>query len=281
LRCGLAIAIAVLLPVAATSGGAFLDPNAASSAAPVVAGSESPSKVTQPEQTAEAASATTSPVRKRGFPVPAKTLRYAERLVHQYDSNGDGSLQKEEWQKVHGNPQQVDANRDGVITVDEFAQYIARYGQLHRIHLFQPAAEVNLPPSLFRPSSSVPSSEALASGEEKAEPEPVSIDSAPQMPTPAAAEDASDRVVRRAPRANHKFHVSRASLPAGLPEWFTTRDADGDGQITMAEFAPSPSRSDIQEFNRYDRNRDGVITARELIGSAKPAAKSAADRPAR
>jgi hypothetical protein len=166
-----------------------------------------------------------------GEPVPAKILRYAERLVQQYDANGDGVLQKDEWQKVRGSPDRIDANRDGLISVNEFAQYIYRYGQ--------------------------------------------SIANAPAMPTPAAAEDASDRVVHRAPRLPQKFHVSRASLPPGLPEWFTTRDADGDGQITMPEFAPSPSRADVVEFNRFDRNHDGVITAEELVGPGKPAGKGA------
>jgi len=207
--------------------------------------------------------------------IPAKILRYAERLVRQYDTNGDSRLQKDEWEKVRGNPRSIDADRDGVINVDEFAQHIRRYGQLHRIHLFQLNAEAAAPASLFRPAGNGPSREP--SGEEKAEPSPIDIAGVPEMPGPAAAEGASDRVVRRGSQAARKYHVSRANLPPGLPEWFTARDADGDGQITMAEFAPNPSRADILEFNRYDTNHDGVITARELLGLAKskPADKSA------
>ena len=205
--------------------------------------------------------------------MPAKILRYSERLVHQYDTDGDGRLQKAEWEKMRGNPGAIDTNRDGVITVDELAQFIRRYGQMHRIHLSQPTAEATPPPSLFRPSGSGPGREG-AEGD-KSEPAPVDIANVPEMSGPAAAEDASDRVVRHAPRLNRKFYVSRANLPPGLPDWFTARDADGDGQITMAEFAPNPSRSDILEFSRYDTNRDGVITLRELIGKAKTAEKSA------
>lgn len=242
---------------------------------------ESPNKVAPAEPAPDAAALPAASAGPASLPIPAKILRYAERLVRQYDTNGDGRLQKDEWEKIHGNPPMVDADHDGVITVDEFAQYISRYGQLHRIHLFQPAADVTPPPSLFRPGGSGSAQES--STEEKAEPAPVDIANAPQMPTPAAAEDAADRVVRRAPRSARKYYISRANLPPGLPEWFTGRDADGDGQITMAEFAPSPSRSEILEFNRYDTNRDGVITARELLGlsKSKPADKDASERSAR
>jgi hypothetical protein len=59
-----------------------------------------------------------------------------------------------------------------------------------------------------------------------------------------------------------------------LPDWFRKGDRDGDGQLTLAEYAGVGSASADKEFARYDRNRDGLITPRELLGPAafsKPA----------
>jgi len=53
----------------------------------------------------------------------------------------------------------------------------------------------------------------------------------------------------------------------GLPDWFLKYDADGDGQVTMAEYAHGREWTPelLNEFNRYDLNHDGVITAAECL----------------
>jgi Ca2+-binding EF-hand superfamily protein len=43
------------------------------------------------------------------------------------------------------------------------------------------------------------------------------------------------------------------------------RDLDGDGQLTLSEFAPNATKEDIREFNRLDADHDGVITAKEVL----------------
>ena len=82
-------------------------------------------------------------------------------------------------------------------------------------------------------------------------------------------------------RRQAKFSVRRKRLPAGLPAWFLARDEDGDGQLTLSEFAPKPTPADLREFRRYDLNGDGLITAEEClraIKSMKPSAKKAQGR---
>ena len=57
--------------------------------------------------------------------------------------------------------------------------------------------------------------------------------------------------------------VLKCSRRSGLPSWFTSRDSNKDGQISMNEFSRSVSESMVAEFRRYDANDDGIITAKE------------------
>lgn len=59
--------------------------------------------------------------------------------------------------------------------------------------------------------------------------------------------------------------TSSRSLPEGLPGFFTDKDANGDGQVSMAEYAGEWNDDVIAEFFDSDFNRDGVITADEAL----------------
>ena len=72
-----------------------------------------------------------------------------------------------------------------------------------------------------------------------------------------------------------RFLLPKERLASGLPEWFLRRDADGDGQVTMAEYASDWTPALAAEFNGYDLNRDGVITAAECLKVDKRSAPSA------
>ena len=56
-------------------------------------------------------------------------------------------------------------------------------------------------------------------------------------------------------------------LPEGLPSWFSRSDANGDGQISMAEFSSKLTEKDAQDFMKIDGNSDGVITANECLAA--------------
>lgn len=180
--------------------------------------------------------------------VTAKLVRYAQRIVKRYDTNGDGRLEAAEWKGMHGKPEVADANDDGQITVDEFARYAASYGSGRRIRLSTPREPV-----------AQATSAALATD------------------TAAADTDAQQVIVER--RRGLKYF---APLPGGVPGWFVERDADGDAQLTLAEFSPKLRTTEVTEFKSYDVNGDGLLTAAELVREgSKPQKESAAgDHPA-
>jgi len=54
-------------------------------------------------------------------------------------------------------------------------------------------------------------------------------------------------------------------FPRSCPSGFGEKDANGDGQVDMAEYASDWTADMVKEFNRYDLNRDGIITAVECL----------------
>ena len=59
--------------------------------------------------------------------------------------------------------------------------------------------------------------------------------------------------------------TSGEELMSGLPEWFDRCDANGDGQVAMAERYSDWSDARAREFLGYDRNGDGLISQREAV----------------
>ncbi|WP_198953720.1 hypothetical protein [Rhodopirellula sp. MGV] len=56
--------------------------------------------------------------------VDDKMIAYAERIIGRYDSNNDKQLVKSEYEKMLMSPVAADANRDGIITVKEYALWM-------------------------------------------------------------------------------------------------------------------------------------------------------------
>ena len=67
-----------------------------------------------------------------------------------------------------------------------------------------------------------------------------------------------------------RFTVRPSRGLGSLPGWFTGRDRDGDGQLTLREFMRDSAGSS-REFDRLDRNGDGVVTPGELKTVREPA----------
>jgi hypothetical protein len=77
-----------------------------------------------------------------------------------------------------------------------------------------------------------------------------------------------------------RFLTATERLPEGLPSWFTRGDLNGDGQVSMGEYATKWDDAKITEFMKFDMNSDGMITANECIAVEKARGGSTTSRTA-
>jgi hypothetical protein len=205
--------------------------------------------------------------------IPTKLERYAERLVKKYDRNGSGALEENEWAGVPGDLRKVHRNRDGAITVEALADYLATYARSHPLqdekaawqHLPRPPAVIFHPVTpVGGPRENPAVEQAKAPGRAEGAPSAENAPSAKKGPLEGKRGTEASRDAR-------KFYVAPSALPPGLPDWFRERDVDGDGQLTLSEFAPDGSAAQRQLFAHYDQNGDGVITPEEVLHSLKTA----------
>lgn len=191
--------------------------------------------------------------------IPVKVYRYAGHLVEKYDADGDGRLQPVEWQRMDGNPAVADGDGDGVIEVEELSRYIADYGAVRRIRLM---------PSMAQAAERFPSllSEGLVTGGPADRSGQSTARSADEPSGDPAGSPASDSPSLPSQR---RFTVNPSRLPPGLPAWFLRLDSDGDGQLTQSEFTPTGSPAALLEFDAFDHNGDGIMTAKEAAAGAR------------
>ena len=196
-----------------------------------------------------------SAVARTSEPIPAKVYRYAQRLIARDDLDGDGELDRLEWGRTWGFLI-TDADMDGRIDLEELVRRITDYGRHRKIRLMPPVGEAGtpLPPLLNPTTDSKPDADKSKTAEDDR-----------TSDTDAQREASGDEM----PRRDTRFVVSRARRPGNLPSWFATRDADGDGQLSMAEYAPKPTAATLAEFARYDHDGDGVITSVECLRAVK------------
>jgi len=156
--------------------------------------------------------------------------REAERAFGYYDRNRDRKIDSEEMKRSrYGSDLPLfDRNRDGFITLNEM-EY--RYAQ-RRMN-----------------NESGSSTASSRKG-------PSNKDDKP---------DARWRERRDDDRRSYRVQTPLERTQDGLPDWFPRDDADGDGQVAMAEFSVSWSDSVMGDFNQFDLNRDGLITPQECL----------------
>ncbi len=175
-----------------------------------------------------------------------KVQRYAARLMSKYDLNGDRLLDQSEWIAMRGDPAgTMDLDGDGVITTDEIVTRVGVYGRRSlRVVPNMPVrtAETNTEGDDADGGAKV-AYRVVPEGEQRAD----------STESPGSAEL---RMMRR-------FFVTPSQLPQGVAGWFLDNDADGDGQVTMAEFSANWTEVEAARFASYDLNSDGVITAAE------------------
>lgn len=155
--------------------------------------------------------------------------RYAESLLRRYDENDSGVLEENEFRRMSSYHRGADANGDNVITQGELADRLASYGR-------------DGGSSERRRSSGI---REAAAGES-------------YIVTGERLEGG---------RKTYRARTPTERLPQGLPDWFLRNDANGDGQIFMAEYAVSWTDEKLREFQNLDANGDGLITPEEYMSA--------------
>jgi Ca2+-binding EF-hand superfamily protein len=168
---------------------------------------------------------------------------YAKGVVEQHDKNKDKMLQKDEQSELRGKLKDADLDTDGVITIEEMTRHLD-------------ATAVPAPAS------------SATSGDQKSD---KGGDKGKHGESPAGQRvytwtGGGSKEAEK--RKSYRFTTAADQLPKDLPGFFS-RDANGDGQVSMSEFSRNWSKSTVSEFRKYDLNDDGIITAREA-GGKKP-----------
>jgi hypothetical protein len=166
--------------------------------------------------------------------------RFATSLMRQYDTNKNGMLEPDEWRTMRGNPQEADKNGDGKISLDELTDRMASFGQRRGDGGGDGPGNPPASPGDVRTSRGSPGGPSSSAGGKLAAVSPL-------------------------PSRPRRYVTPAGRLPEGLPTWFNERDADGDGQVAMAEYATSWTEAKAAEFSSLDRNGDGLISPQEAL----------------
>ena len=180
----------------------------------------------------------------RHEPSPRKIARYARRLIARYDTDGNGILNSAEWDSMQGQPAVIDLDQNGRITSAELILHIMEYARTRR-----------LGKSSHRVSETPAPNHNPANGSKQL--------STTAAPSSDADVDSTDKLPRKYPDA--PFHVPAKERLNSLPNWFSQRDKNGDGQLSLAEFSPNRSRESVKAFQKLDTNRDGLVTPQESV----------------
>jgi hypothetical protein len=189
---------------------------------------------------------------------------WATKLVKEHDKNGNMILEPEEQGFLGSSAAAEDLNHDGKITIDEIV--------MHHSGGTTATAVASAPASSTTSTAST-SSDPGHSSERDHERGYGHHDSGPSSDSRSKTDDPMAKRVLTGTAGGtgkdadkrHSYRFSKATdkLPSGLPPWFTSRDANKDGQISLSEYSHTMSESVVAEFRRYDTNDDGIITAKE------------------
>ncbi|QDU93336.1 EF-hand domain-containing protein [Lignipirellula cremea] len=179
----------------------------------------------------------------------SKYRRYAESLLKQYDTNKNGVLEKDEWRGESAN---ADSNNDSVVTLDELTVRLSNYSK-----------------DSGSSSSSSGSSSTTASSTSSSRPSSSSRSSwsGRSSYSRSSYSRSSSRDKKDEEPKSYRFLAPTERLPSGLPDWFARNDADGDGQIKMAEYSAAWTKALVDEFIAFDRDGNGFITPEEALAA--------------
>ncbi|MGL6225448.1 MAG: hypothetical protein ACRC10_02350 [Thermoguttaceae bacterium] len=226
--------------------------------------------------------------------VPAKVVKYASFIFDKYDTNRDGVLQREEWEKMPGSPQSMDISGDLAITLEEFVRYIALFGRDRTIHrpnppiqtlqqnfdwsqysTFQPLGSATplkreeesqatdkkegerVGEGAEVPEGQVGESQVGESNEEGEEVREISDDELDNL--------SYEQIISGKYKPSERKYYRPLSELRGVPNWFIAKDRNGDGQLSIIEYDPGLTPKGLREFGVLDKNGDGFITIEEVM----------------
>jgi Ca2+-binding EF-hand superfamily protein len=66
-------------------------------------------------------------------------------------------------------------------------------------------------------------------------------------------------------KKSYRFLTPHERLPNGLPGWFVDNDKNGDGQLSLKEYASRLTPAKVDKFMQLDLNKDGLLVAKEYL----------------
>ena len=221
--------------------------------------------------------------------VPVAIRFYCRYLFNKYDTNGDGKLEQKEWEDKIQGAQAIDLDGDWVLTDQEVLYYIARYARNRTLADPRPLQPQRFnimianeeQPVLIRTASAAPRLLDKEEAEKERSEAPIDLDELSdddfvKMLTednPALEsvddEEVLDVLLTDMDEATFREYAAAPEELVGVPVWFLARDANGDGQLSLREFAPNLTPAAVAQFGKLDSNADGFITAEECCAALK------------
>lgn len=217
---------------------------------------------------------------------PAKLRFYSDYIIRKYDKNKDGLLQESEWQALPG-AQGIDVNGDFVLSSDELLFYLVRYSQNRTIfrpdvskapsrrHEVVTQGTVRLQPLSARTkpvtksaSKRTKTDKELADYNQEQVKKMLSDAEASVKKTESDDDlEAAEKLLESVKPSQVREYAVSATEIKGMPRWFILRDTNGDGQLSLREFAPGLDVESVAFFGKLDLNADGLVTPEELRSS--------------
>lgn len=187
----------------------------------------------------------------------------AEERIRRYDRNGDKILNAEELSQSRFSAEdiaQFDKNKDGKLTIDELAvrQAMRRIGE-------QQQNGGDQSQSGGWGGSSGGWGSGGQGGWSRGD---RGDDRGNGGSSSKTAVKGKEEEKRFGDAKSYRTTSSNASV-SGLPSFFTSSDINNDLQVTLSEFAGTLTESAMNEFQQWDLNSDGIITARECQVASK------------
>ncbi len=210
-------------------------------------------------------------------------LDRARDTIRRYDLDKNGVLERSEWNGVswrYGDPNGSDLNKDGRLTLKEFAERYAkreRDDAERRKDYEKQSADRRKENEQRRAAGGGSSggdwrSRFFGSGG-SSDRGGSSRDSSSTGSSSDDKEKTSSGTSKFDRRKSVRLATAMERLPRGLPDWFAQKDANGDGQVAMSEYASRWTESDVAAYVELDRNNDGLITPQEALDG--PTSRSA------